>query len=96
MVFLERDEWIGQTVNGQRGAHGPCTLCIALHAIGSDLNALEGINTLPSRSPGESTNSRNPLFTRNRPRGEDRVCSGITRGEIIWLFLLPVIILSAS
>lgn len=24
-------------------------------------------------------------------RGWDRVCSGITRGEIIWLFLLPVI-----
>lgn len=51
MVFLERDEWIGQTVNEQRGAHGPCTLCIALHTIGSDLNALEGINTLPSGVP---------------------------------------------
>lgn len=25
-------------------------------------------------------------------RGWDRVCSGITRGEIIWLFLLPVFI----
>lgn len=67
MVFLERDEWMGQTVNEQRGTHGPCTLYtyiyIQLYTIGSDLNALERINTLPSP---ESTNSRNPLFPRNR------------------------------
>lgn len=54
------------------------------------MNALERINTLPSL--GESTNSRNPCSPEiASERGWDRVCSGITRGEIIWLFLLPVI-----
>lgn len=52
--------------------------------MGSDLNALEGINTLPSRVSVKTRILETPCSPEIvSERGEDRVCSGITRGKII-------------